>query len=159
MIPAHLIQIEVPDIFHDRSDFADFDPMYCAMISFFGSPLLWLQPSRTDKKLLEEYHKMVKLFINYRENLHKGFVFPVGEQPNGSSFTGFICHNGHKGIILIFKELTKRKRALLAVPGVIRARTEIIFSNTVVKVSINEGFLTVELQDRRSFVLLSFSSY
>jgi hypothetical protein len=159
LIPPHLIQVEVPNIFHKPSDFADFDPMYCAMISFFGSPLLWLQPSRTDKKLLEEYHRMIKLFVNYRDHLHKGFVFPIGEQPNGASFSGFISHNGSKGIILIFKELTKRKRALLKIPNVIRARTEIILSNTNAKVSINEGNLEVKLQDERSFVLFSFSSY
>lgn len=173
IIPPHLIQVEIPDIFFNPLEFPEygdnrysdsdpgnplhFGPLYCAMIGFFASPLFWLQPSRTKGKLLKEYSKMSLFFKKYRDNLHKGFVYPFGEQPDGTKFTGFMSMEGKSGLILVFRERTRQKSASILLPCVGQAKVKTVFSNTHVKASINNACLDIRLEDGPSFALLSFS--
>ncbi len=173
IIPPHLIQVEIPNIFFDPADFTlygnnrykdsdpgnplYFGPLYCAMIGFFGSPLFWLQPSRTDGKLLKEYSKMTALFKRYRNSMHRGFVCPIGGQPSGSEFTGFMSMEGKSGLILVFRERTRQRQSSFFLPRVENAKVETVFSNTRVKASIDSHFLNVRLEDGPSFAFLHFS--
>lgn len=172
IIPPHLIQVEIPNIFFDPAEFSSsgdnrysdsdpgnplrFGPLYCAMIGFFGSPLFWLQPSRTDKKLIKEYSKMAVLFARFKESIHKGFACPIGEAPNGSAFTGFMSRNGKSGAVLVFREQTERKKASIFLPGVEKAAVETVFANTRVDAFISDNCLDIRLEGGPSFALLSF---
>ena len=47
------------------------------------------------------------MYINERGQLKNSFVFPIGEQPNNESYTGFqaVNEDGKTGHLLVFREL------------------------------------------------------
>jgi hypothetical protein len=171
-IPPHLIQVEVPDIFYNPAeDPGEYDktypendchrpdlygPFYCGMIAFFGSPLLWLQPSKIKEELLCDYASVIKLFKQYRNDIVQGLVMPIGDEPDGTGITGFISQKESSGYLLIFREVTEQCNATIPIPMLNDANTEVIFSNTNVQAELRHGQFDIKLDDMRSFALLSY---
>lgn len=53
-----------------------------------------------------EIKELLGVYETVRDDMWKGFVFPVGEKPNDKSWTGFQCYN-HKtgsGYLTFFRE-------------------------------------------------------
>ena len=100
---------------------------------------------------------MTALFKRYRDSMHRGFVCPIGGQPSGSEFTGFMSMEGKSGLILVFRERTRQRQSSFFLPRVENAKVETVFSNTRVKASIDSHFLNVRLEDGPSFAFLHFS--
>ncbi|OGV76062.1 MAG: hypothetical protein A3K19_02365 [Lentisphaerae bacterium RIFOXYB12_FULL_65_16] len=168
-IPSHLIQVEVPNILFDPAEFADkfergykpddvHDPRryglaYCAAISLFGAPLLWLQPSRVKPEVVEAYSQVMALHRAHRDRIVAGDVFPVGDEPNGTSITGFASVTKSGGYVVVYREVTPHSRTTIRIPFAKNGRVRLLLSNTETSATLTKGVLHVRLKQPRSFGL------
>ena len=169
-IPAHLIQVEIPNIWFNPADSGTPDkiayksrdithhpvkygPAYCAAIALFGSPLLWLEPSRTKPALLREYGRIMNVFHEHRDRIVEGNVYPVGQEPDGRSITGFASVRNDGGYVLIFRETGRSTVSRIQIPGTGTARLETLLSSTLVKAMLRNGCMNIMMPDPCSFAL------
>lgn len=113
-VPAEKLQIEFlnkwrnEDKYRPDDRFApsryEFD--YLFALTMAGQPLAWMESSNLPEKAFE----LKPLIDTYREiqhDFHCGTILPVGDEPSGSSWTGFQSITDEKtGYLLIFREDT-----------------------------------------------------
>jgi len=58
-----------------------------------ASPLGWFENSSLPETYLKETGELVRLWKTYRAELHGGSIFPVGSEPDGAAWSGFLCIN------------------------------------------------------------------
>ena len=168
-IPAHLIQVEVPNIWFNPADFGapgkiaykandphhprKYGPEYCAAMALFGAPLFWLQPSRTDPALIRRYGRIMRIFHEHRDRIVEGTVYPIGPEPNGRSITGFASVRNDGGYALIFRETGGESGACFQIPDCATAELETLISSAPAGAELKNGKMAVTLRARRSFAL------
>ena len=76
-----------------------------------GQPLAWMETSSLPteafsiKSTIDAYKKVAAEF-------HQGVILPIGEEPSGTSWTGFQSIQDDKnGFLLVFREDTKQQMA------------------------------------------------
>lgn len=79
---------------------------YIFAITMFASPLAWCEVSKLDNYAIECLKVMIALYNHHKDDINKGDVFPIGNRPDGHSFTGFQSHNHAEGTgyLLMFRE-------------------------------------------------------
>lgn len=97
---------------------ASYDPAYVLATILVASPLFWCELSKLPKATVDAVTPLLKIWKQYREELHTGAVIPIGDCPDGGSFTGFLCHNPGRRVahVLAFREHTPQAQAELLLP-------------------------------------------
>ena len=75
---------------------------YAFAITMAAQPLAWFEASN----LPPEAESIISVVANYKEawhRFHEGYIFPIGEEPNGVSWTGFQSVRGNEGYIIIYR--------------------------------------------------------
>lgn len=107
------LQIEVPSADDINAEFYSgrkspdiYDTEYWAAISLFSSPLLWCAPSKCSKKTICKTNKIMSLHKQLWPEIAECEVYPIGNEPDGKSITGFQAHNHDtgNGYLLFFRE-------------------------------------------------------
>jgi len=83
---------------------------YCAMISFMGSPIFFQQVQFLSAQAITQLKKIIAVYKKHREQMYSCYVYPVGEKPDNSSWTGFQFVNGDHGYIVVFRELNNKHK-------------------------------------------------
>ncbi|NLC68872.1 MAG: hypothetical protein GX754_08890 [Clostridiaceae bacterium] len=84
---------------------------YAFAITMFSNPLAWLELSNLSKKSVEILSKVIKTYRQYQDDILKGYVLPIGEEPSGTGWTGFQSISGSgSGYLLIIKEYNQSIR-------------------------------------------------
>ncbi|MBD5279424.1 MAG: alpha-galactosidase [Bacteroides sp.] len=112
-IPAEKLQVEFLNKWRNADKYPD-DPYapqkysfpYLFAVTMPGQPLAWMEASN----LPEDAFGIKGLVEGYKEiqhEFHRGVILPVGDEPSGSSWTGFqsITDDRH-GFLLVFREAT-----------------------------------------------------
>ncbi len=114
-IPTKRLQIEFlnlsrnPDKYDEKGDFqppSDYSTEFAFAITMFANPLAWCEVSRLDEKSLASYSSMIALYKRHSDEIANGDIFPIGNRPDGNTFTGFQSHNhlSECGFIIVYKE-------------------------------------------------------
>ncbi|WP_162231208.1 alpha-galactosidase [Sunxiuqinia dokdonensis] len=116
--PPELLQIEFlnkwrnADKYPDNDLFApsnyDFD--YLFAIAMVGQPLAWFEATG----LTDEASGIAETITKYRtiqNDFHSGYIFPIGDEPTGRSWTGFQSVHENRGYFLVFRERTEASSA------------------------------------------------
>lgn len=84
---------------------------YSVAISLMGSPIFFQETQRYSDQARTHIKPLLSLYKEHRRALFQGIVYPVGEEPNDHSWTGFQCHlkDKHSGYLLIFRELNNQE--------------------------------------------------
>lgn len=110
-VPTEKLQIEFLNKWRNSDKYGDdiFAPShysfdYLFAISMAGQPLAWMEAAN----LPEEAYGLSNLVETYKDisyDFHSGIILPVGEEPSGTSWTGFqsLKENG-EGYFLLFRE-------------------------------------------------------
>lgn len=117
-VPAERLQIEFLNKWrnvekYDGDRFApnlySFD--YLFAITMAGQPLAWMETSSlpaeafTLRNTIDSYKKVAA-------NFHQGVILPIGEEPSGTSWTGFqSIQDEENGFLLVFREDTMLQTA------------------------------------------------
>jgi hypothetical protein len=120
-VPSKNLQIEFLNKWRNRDVYGDNNPLapyaipfeYQFAIAMMAQPLAWFEGTG----LPEEACKIGPVIKNYRtfqKELHSGDVFPIGNEPNGYSWTGFqSLINEHSGYLLVFREKNSESSCFL----------------------------------------------
>lgn len=78
---------------------------YACGIALMGNPLFFLETRRfteDERKLVKD---VISVYKQHREQILSGYVYPVGNQPDGTTWTGFQCIcSDHEGYLTVFRE-------------------------------------------------------
>ena len=77
---------------------------YVFATSMAGQPLAWFEGSNLPREL-SYVSKTISEYKKVWNDFHKGYILPVGEMPDGKSWTGFQSITNEKsGYFLVFRE-------------------------------------------------------
>ena len=87
---------------------------YIFATTMMGQPLLWFEATG----LPEEGFAIAPIIKKYRQHqrgIHEGKIFPIGQEPCGTGWTGFQSIDDETGYFLVFRELNDRPKADLRI--------------------------------------------
>ena len=77
---------------------------YAAAVTMFGNPLIWMTPSRVAPEHRATLKKLMTLHRQEAATIFSGTVFPVGNMPSGSAFTGFASVGKEFVELIVYRE-------------------------------------------------------
>ncbi|MBR5742963.1 MAG: alpha-galactosidase, partial [Clostridia bacterium] len=124
LLPARSLQFEVLNPRrrqekYEGDPFApagyDMDYLFAAVMA--SNPLLWFELSRLDEADAAPLRKILGIWREHSLALYHSEVVPVGDEPDGVSFTGFACLTNEKtGYLILFRERSEQSEASFRLP-------------------------------------------
>ena len=136
-----------------------YSPAYLFATVMFASPLGWFEVSNLPADYIGEVSKLVALWKRHRDGIFAGPVIPIGDEPSGTSWTGFaaVAPDRRSAHVLAFRELNDQAdwttRLPLLAKGEYRAR--VIWGNG--KCTMRHRELSVRIERPRDFLWLRVS--
>jgi hypothetical protein len=113
-----------------------------------------------------EIAPLVQTYRSHQNKIHAGQIWPIGEEPSGTSWTGFqsvehrIDPQGDKGYLLLYREWNQRMEAQIKLWGLagqtIRATSVAGQGKDFVAQAGSSGELWFSLPEPLSFALYSY---
>jgi len=168
-VPTRRLEVEFLDLKRNADKYPD-DPLaphgypmdYAFGIAMVGSPLAWMELSDLTEEQVAALQPALAAWRRERDRLLAWDVWPIGEEPSGTSWTGFQSAgpSGPAGYLVVFRELNERGSARLKLRGLRDCRLEL-------EVCYGDGFesdgrvdadgmLEVSLPRARSFGLVRY---
>ena len=159
-LPTTRFQFELinPDLFKECYAENDvFAPSLYGMDYLFASvmlsnPLFWMELQFLPQSRREELVPVMKAWREIREDIASSDISPVGERPDGRSFTGFKVKGKDKSYLLVFRELTDRSSFSFDVGESVR-EVRTVISNVPVTATVGENVVTVNFGQPRAYAL------
>ena len=130
---------------------------YAFAVSMMAQPLAWMEVSQLED-IPSNFYDLVKQYKQVAKEIHSGIILPMGQEPSGSSWTGFLSigkENQH--FLLIFRENTQNKQFKFKLPFTLD-KVESILGDPIKVKEKNQNMLEVELDNPWSFNLLKITS-
>ncbi len=91
----------------DVSDAFKHNHAYVTTISLMSTPLFFQETQFYSQEAKDEIKPVLAAYKEVREEIYESFVFPVGEEPDNSSWAGFQAHHPSKkiGYLNLFREI------------------------------------------------------
>ena len=90
---------------NDRFAPANYSFDYLFAITMMAQPLAWMETQNLPQEAMPTA-SLIKKYREIQSDLHKGAILPIGNEPNGKSWTGFQSILKNSGYMLIFRENT-----------------------------------------------------
>ncbi len=86
---------------------------YCVAIALFSMPTFFQQVHLYGREARDDIRPLLEFHHEYREDIRQGITYPVGDQPDGGSWTGFQNHReaDDAGLLLVFRELANEQES------------------------------------------------
>ena len=123
--PPEKLQIEFLNKWRNAAKYADDDPLapkavpfdYMFAVTMMGQPLAWFEGSGLPKEAFK-IAPTVKAYRQHQTQIHKGAILPIGQEPNGTNWTGFqSILSDTEGYLLIFREYNKDDQSQIQLHG------------------------------------------
>lgn len=94
----------------ERSDAYLYNHPYCVAIGLVGTPLFFQETHFYSKSAKDEIRPVLENYKQHRNSMFNQYVFPIGDDPDNNSWTGFqwIDSNKRSGYLMIFRELNNQ---------------------------------------------------
>ena len=168
-VPAQHLQIEFLNKWRNQEKYQANDIFapknysfdYLFAITMFAQPLAWFEGTGLPTEAFAT-SKLIKTYLQHNTNIHAGQIFPIGNEPNGKSWTGLqSITNEQKGYLLVFRENTidTKKAVKTWLPTGKKVKVELIagqgksFESQV----LEEGNVIINLSEINSFALYRYT--
>ncbi len=167
-VPAENLQIEFLNKWRNEDKYPTDDLFapskipfaYQFAITLAAQPLAWFEGSNLPKEA-EAIIPMINAYKHTQTELHEGTILPVGEEPDGSSWTGFQSVKDGQGFFVVFRELNNQhsKSIQTWLPANTKVRLKSITGNAknYEATTDSEGQLTFTLDEPHSFAVYKYS--
>ena len=118
-----------------------------------SSPLAWMEMQGLEPQTVDEMSALIAKWKLERNRMHTGTTFPVGEKPDGFSWTGFVTEtaDGNGGYALLFRECNESSDFEIDLkPYVKSSAAEILSGNGSAK--IDGGKLAVIIPEKLGYI-------
>jgi alpha-galactosidase len=161
-VPPQNLQIEFLNNYRNADKYDKDDQFAPSKVSFeyafaltmMAQPLAWMEATGLPEKAFA-IAPVIKKYQQIQSDIHSGQIFPIGNQPSGTSWTGFQSIRNKEGYLLIIRELNNDNSA--AIPTFLPAGKKI-----VLKKILGEGADRTALVEQNGYVsfnLLKPNSY
>ncbi len=125
-----------------------------------AQPLFWMELSGLANVDTERLRRIVRIYRQHRDALWLCDVQPIGQEPDGRSFTGFLFtnHRRRAGYLLLLREDTPENAFTFSgVPG--NARLQLLCANRPVRARCTgSGTLRLQTAGPRAYALYQWQS-
>ena len=151
-----------PDKYPTDDPFApkNYSMEYLLAITMVAQPLFWMEAHN----LQEEDFQLGELVRSYRKvmpELHQGEILPIGDEPDGKSWTGFQSMTSKdEGLLLIYREDNGKASHKMGVHlkegSTVNLRDALNENAPSINQKVTDGKIQVEIPDRNGFRLLRY---
>lgn len=165
-VPAEKIQIEFLNKWRNTDKYgkdifapANYSFDYLFAITMAAQPLAWFE---ADKLPAEAFglRKTIEAYKTIQHDFHSGTILPIGNEPDGRSWTGFQSLKNNAGYLLIFRENNPDKKTQIKTwlnPGTRVKCTPVVGQGKKMTQTIGKsGMLEVELNTTNSYGLYKY---
>ena len=150
--------IQNPEVTNQKmSEAWKHSPGYCVATALMGTPEFMAMPRFYSAEATREIRTLMDHWKKHREEIFTGFVFPIGDEPSNSSWTGFQCirPDANFGYLMVFRELhnTEPSKAVKVrmLAGKILEVTDVQTGETVSKIVSPAGTIDLSLRKAPDF--------
>jgi len=94
-----------------------YSPSYLYATTIFANPLMWFEISNLSDDYKREMKHMIELCRPVRRHIAKSNVYPIGDEPDGFSLSGFISRDSEdKGFACIYRAAGNESKSEMDVP-------------------------------------------
>ena len=95
-----------------------YQPDYLFATTMFSNPPGWFETSGLPEESMQSTSALVKIWKQERAAMFSGTILPIGETPDGTSWSGFAsaARDAKSGHILLFRETNDRSEFSLKLP-------------------------------------------
>jgi len=99
-IPPQKLNMEL------SNDEEGYTPEYLLATVMFASPLFWESLARISPESRERLKPIIALYKEHQAAIYEGHIFPLGDLPDGTTWTGFQSHNPKtgSGYLIVYRE-------------------------------------------------------
>jgi alpha-galactosidase len=88
---------------------ACYPPAYLFATTMMANPLGWFEVSNLPEDVIAGIAPLAQIWKAHRARLFAGHILPIGAEPDGTAWTGFVSEApGGGGYLLVFRELNTR---------------------------------------------------
>ncbi|MFS4466500.1 hypothetical protein [Maribacter sp. 2210JD10-5] len=144
------------------SDAPQHSQAYSAMTAFMGVPASFMLTQFLSPEEKAELKKVIATYKKERAEIFDSYVFPIGEEPNNASWTGFQIHHPDKktGYLMVFRELHNKEEskdlALKFLDGKRIQLTDLEKDGASREVTVENGNLSIEIPKTPSYSFLKY---
>lgn len=164
-VPAQRFQMEFLNVNRNKNKYPLNDMAapnrvglnYAFAVTMMAQPLAWMEVSQLHE-IPANFPTLIKQYKEVVQDLHTGVILPIGQEPSGSSWTGFLSmgsENQHH--VLIFREHTPNDHFKLDLPFRIK-NAELVFGDPIEIKHEKDHQLEVTSKKTWSFSLLRITS-
>jgi len=123
-VPPQKLQIEFLNRWRNGDRYPAGDPLapqrvpfeYCFAITAMAQPLAWFEATGLPEEALA-LGEVIRTYRAHQQAIHEGLILPVGEEPSGTSWTGFQSIGEGEGYLIVYREWNERPRASIHLWG------------------------------------------
>ena len=137
-----------------------YSPDYLFATVMVANPLFWMEMGNLDDDYAKMLAKISSVYKKYKTELFNSRIIPIGDMPNGMTFSGYCCESDDKKSynLILFREATKDDTYTFELPTDISIfNVEKIYENADTKYSIDGKKITLKFSQKRSFVWLKLA--
>lgn len=164
VLPARRLQMELLNNRRNADKYKDmpFAPAKYGMDYLFASvmpsnPLLWMEISRLDDDQTELLRGIMQVYRKYRRELFESDVIPIGSEPDGMSFSGYMCvsGDGETAHLILFREETAEEEHEFDLPVSVNSMAFTVpYSSSSADYSMTPHGVKASFGAQRSFIWL-----
>lgn len=162
-IPAFKFQFELVNPTLNRDKYPENDPLapcvcdedYLFACVMTSNPLFWMETQFLPQKQRDELKRILPVWKEVRRELARADVVPVGERPDGGTFSGFAAYSadGKKVWLTALRQVTEENEYTFSLDTKVRS-ARLLDSNTDAKVSADGKNVTVTLGKNNSYAFI-----
>jgi len=165
-MPSHSLQFEFLNKWRNTSHYGNdkFAPIhysfdYLFAITMVAQPLAWFEAANLPKEAFA-IKDIIDKYRTIQHDLHQGYIFPIGEEPSGRSWTGFQSIHKDRGYIVLFRE--DNNVVTFEMPCYFNEGQEVVFKPVIGKAKEfkstigKKGIVPFELEEARSFAVYEY---
>lgn len=161
-VPIQRFQIEWLNKWRNDNQYPENDPLkpsnvpfdYQFAIAMIGQPLAWMEATGLPEEAFE-VSTLLKAWKEVRSEMQEGVISPIGDEPNGYSYPGFVSYGTTRTFVLLFRENTSSSNNIFSTSTVAHGIYQIPEGNIVEKQFVplaGEGVLSGHDNDKLEVV-------
>lgn len=162
-MPAQLFQFEVPNHrnfseYYREDDLlapVNYSSDYLFASVLVSNPLLWMEVQNLEDDDKSKIKHILKIWESHRIALSNTDIIPIGNEPNGSALTGFLCIGGHYGYVVAIREVCEREELKIDLPPGMR-KIELLASSDGIELENDKEVLRIRFTDYRQYAFCRF---
>lgn len=137
---------------------AAYSPVYLFATTMFSNPLGWFEVSNLPANYFAELPALVSKWKKERAALFAGTILPIGDAPDGTSWTGFLSLSADRrsGYALIFREKHPESQRQIEVPQLAAGKYATTVLHGSGAASLSGGKLLASIPDELRFLWVRF---